>query len=205
MGYMKSVDIVLTAHKLSDAQKNGVVELLSGGFTTAKPNTIKALVNKGLVIDEGGSYSFEESFHAELREAYALPEAREEESIESLLQGDPWKIGDAITADEADLEFDEKHSVDPETGAKAEKFGFPMANWELELLGLEFLIGWNGTEVWDGLSLEEIKEDIATAYPVGRQARRVHHRTLRNAFRRLAVSQSPETRKSIKITGKVGV
>jgi hypothetical protein len=60
MGYMKSVDVVLTARKLSEAQKNAVVELLSGGFNTAKPNTIKSLENKGLVVNKGDFYLFEE-------------------------------------------------------------------------------------------------------------------------------------------------
>lgn len=76
MGYMNSVDIVLTAHKLSDAQKNAVVELLSGGFTTAKPNTIKSLENKGLIKFWDG-WELEESFKAELKAAYSQPEPRE--------------------------------------------------------------------------------------------------------------------------------
>lgn len=227
MGYMKSVDIVLTAHKLSDAQKNAVVELLSGGFTTAKPNTIKSLENRGLIINKGDFYLFEESFRAELKEAYSKPEARDNftevlgwepdsrenetdaESLESLLQGDPWKLGDAIMEDEAELE-------------PSDFVAAPFAGWELKVMAtnadqfdgkilgiikdyIATVDGWKGIEVWDSLSLEEIKEDIETATPVNRKARRTHFRTLRNAFRRLNNKQTPDSRKSLKITGKVGV
>jgi hypothetical protein len=205
MGYMKSVDVVLTAHKLSEAQKNAVVELLSGGFNTAKPNTIKSLENKGLVINKGDFYLFEESFRAELKAAYSQPEAREEESVESLLQGDPWKMGDAITEDEAFIILDSDGELKDAEGTKFDTFD---SSWTPEFkvtAGFGETLKWRGTEVWDGLTAEEIREDMDTAYPAGRQARRVHHRTLRNAFRRMAVKASPESRKSIKITGKVGV
>lgn len=184
MGYMKSVDIVLTAHKLSDAQKNAVVELLSGGFTTAKPNTIKSLENKGLVIKVGGDYSFSADFETALRASYNIPEAREEESLESLLQGDPWKLSEGTEFDR----FDDKWN--DVTKATA---------------GFGATLDWKGTEVWNGLTAAEIKEDIETAAPVNRKARRTHFRTLRNAFRRLNNKQTPESRKSLKITGKVGV
>lgn len=225
MGYMKSVDIVLTAYKLSDAQKNAVVELLSGGFSTAKPNTIKSLENKGLVINKGDFYLFEESFKAELKAAYSTPESREvksvaasqgvvlsdeealqvsqEESLESLLQGDPWKMGDAITEDEAFIVLDgpvlpakTEYVVSPDT------FQSVWLPWEVELMGFGATLEWKGTEVWDGLTAAEIKEDMETATPINRKARRTHFRTLRNAFRRVTV-QRP--RKALKITGKVGV
>lgn len=113
-----------------------------------------------------------------------------EESIESLLQGDPWKLGEAITADEPDLEF-------------VDRFDSKWADWERDLIGgFEMTTGWSGTEVWDGLTAAEIKEDIKTATPINRNARRTHYRTLRNAFRRQTV-QRP--RKQIKIAGAVGV
>lgn len=175
MSNMSNLDIVLSEHKLSDAQKNAVVELLSpeSGLITAKPNTLKSLERKGLVTSyAGGGWQLADEFRAELNVKTGTAE-----SVES----------------------------DAETGAKAETFEFPMAAWELELLGLSELIGWSGTEVWNGLTAAEIAEDIETATPVNRTARRTHFRTLRNAFRRLNNKQAPDSRKSLKITGKVGV
>lgn len=185
MSNMSNLDIVLSEYKLSDAQKNAVVELLSGGATVAKAVTFKALKRKGLVTKVDEVWQLDDSFKAELKEAYSQPEAREEESVESLLQGDPWKLGNTIT------EFD--------------KFD---DNWD-DLLkvtaGFGATLDWRGTEVWNGLTAAEIREDIETATPVNRKARRTHYRTLRNAFRRLNNNRTPETRKSLKITGRVGV
>jgi hypothetical protein len=197
MGYMKSVDVVLTAHKLSDAQKNAVVELLSGGFTTAKPNTIKSLENKGLVINKGDFYLFEESFKAELKAAYSTPEVREvsQEDVQSVEASYLH-----ITTEELEQMTD---VVQPST--EFDRFDSKWDDQFKVTAGFGETLKWKGTEVWDGLTAEEIREDMDTAYPAGRQARRVHHRTLRNAFRRMAVKASPESRKSIKITGKVGV
>jgi hypothetical protein len=197
MGYMKSVDVVLTARKLSDAQKNAVVELLSGGFTTAKPNTIKSLENKGLVINKGDFYLFEESFKAELKAAYSTPEVREvsQEDVQSVEASYLH-----ITTEELEQMTD---VVQPST--EFDRFDSKWDDQFKVTAGFGETLKWKGTEVWDGLTAEEIREDMDTAYPAGRQARRVHHRTLRNAFRRMAVKASPESRKSIKITGKVGV
>lgn len=227
MSNMSNLDIVLTAHKLSDAQKNAVVELLTGGATVAKAVTFNALERKGLVTKVDEVWQLADSFKAELKAAYSQPEPREDvsveasylhitdaeleaaESLESLLQGDPWKMGDAITADEAELE-------------PSDFVAAPFAGWELKVMAtnedqfegdvlamikdyIATVDGWKGIEVWDSLSLEEIKEDIETAMPVNRKARRTHFRTLRNAFRRLNNKQTPESRKSLKITGKVGV
>lgn len=108
MGYMNSVDIVLTAHKLSDAQKNAVVELLSGGFTTAKPNTIKSLENKGLIKFWDG-WELEESFKAELKAAYSQPEPREAElpEWEQELLAEMSEDKAAIIREEMETEFSE--------------------------------------------------------------------------------------------------
>jgi hypothetical protein len=197
MGYMKSVDVVLTARKLSDAQKNAVVELLSGGFTTAKPNTIKSLENKGLVINKGDFYLFEESFKAALKAAYSTPEVREvsQEDVQSVEASYLH-----ITTEELEQMTD---VVQPST--EFDRFDSKWDDQFKVTAGFGETLKWKGTEVWDGLTAEEIREDMDTAYPAGRAARRVHHRTLRNAFRRMAVKGSPESRKSIKVTGKVGV
>lgn len=207
MSNMSNLDVILTAHKLSDAQKNAVVELLSpeSGYITAKPNTLKSLERKGLVTSyAGGGWQLADEFRAELNLKTGTAE-----SLESLLQGDPWKLGDATMEDEAELE-------------PSDLVAAPFAGWELKVMAtnadqfdgkilgiikdyIATVDGWKGIEVWDSLSLEEIKEDIETATPVNRKARRTHFRTLRNAFRRLNNKQASDSRKSLKITGKVGV
>lgn len=83
-----------------------------------------------------------------------------------------------------------------------EVFNSQWANWEKELGGFEATIGWKGTEVWDGLTASEIREDMDTARPINRKARRTHFRTLRNAFRRQTVLRP---RKALKITGATGL
>lgn len=221
MGYMKSVDIVLSEYKLSDAQKNAVVELLSGGFNTAKPNTIKSLENKNLIIKPNdGAWELEPVFAAELKAAYSQPEPRDNftevlgwepdsrenetdaKSLESLLQGDPWKLGDAITEDEAFIVLDSDGELKDAEGTEFDKFDSSWADWEKEVAGFGDTLDWKGTEVWNGLTAAEIAEDMETATPINRQARRTHFRTLKNAFRRATV-QRP--RKALKVTGKVGV
>lgn len=195
MSNMSNLDIVLSEHKLSDAQKNAVVELLSpeSGYITAKPNTLKSLERKGLVTSyAGGGWQLADEFRAELN-----LKTRVEESIESLLQGDPWKLGDAIAEDEAHIILDS----DAE-GTKFDKFDSMWDDVFKITAGFGATLDWRGTEVWNGLTAAEIKEDMDSATPVNRKARRTHFRTLRNAFRRQTV-QRP--RKALKITGKVGV
>jgi hypothetical protein len=121
------------------------------------------------------------------------------------LQGDPWKMGDAITGDEAFIVLDSDGELKDSEGTEFDKFDNKWDDQFKVTAGFGETLKWKGTEVWDGLTAEEIREDMDTAYPAGRAARRVHHRTLRNAFRRMAVKGSPESRKSIKVTGKVGV
>jgi hypothetical protein len=207
MGYMKSVDVVFNEYKLSDAQKNAVVELISGGFNTAKPNTIKSLVGRGLVeVDDLGVYSLEAAFHSAIRDAYSQPEPRVEENfhqklmadvaeLESALAGDPWKIGEQVTADEPYLEFNEERLADWErellhtNGAPladgVERFQNHWADWEKELAGFGETLNWSKTKVWDGLTATEIREDIETARPVGRKARRQYARIERKIAREL--------------------
>lgn len=198
MSNMSNLDIVLSEHKLSDAQKNAVVELLSpeSGDITAKPNTLKSLERKGLVTSyNGGGWQLADEFRAELN-----LKTRVEETLESLLQGDPWKLGDAIAEDEAHIILDS----DAE-GTKFDKFDSMWDDVFKITAGFGATLDWRGTEVWNGLTAAEIKEDMDSATPVNRKARRTHFRTLRNAFRRLNNKQASDSRKSLKITGKVGV
>lgn len=223
MGYMKSVDAVFNEYKLSDAQKNAVVELLTGGFYTAKPNTIKSLENKGLIIRDTADsgkviFHFEHEFHVKVKEAHSQPEPRETiQEIEELLQPKPANVVDreeipqeVVEAKNAPESF---HTELMQDLARLEEMAheFPtrevfdsqMAEWERELMGFDFVSGWKGTEVWNGLTAAEIQEDMETARPVNREARRTHFRTLRNAFRRM--NNQDKSRKSKKITGAVGL
>lgn len=60
----------------------------------------------------------------------------------------------------------------------------------------------NSEEAWGNVSLAEIKEDIKTAHPINRAAKRAHKKVLRSEFRKLF---SIRPRKATRITGKVGV
>lgn len=203
MSNMSNLDVILTAHKLSDAQKNAVVELLSpeSGDITAKPNTLKSLERKGLVTSHnGGGWQLADGLRAELN-----LKTRVEETLESLLQGDPWKLGDAIVADEAYIILDSDGALKDAEGTEFDKFDDKWDDLLKVMAGFGATLDWRGTEVWNGLTAAEIAEDIETATPVNRKARRTHFRTLRNAFRRLNNKQASDSRKSLKITGKVGV
>lgn len=262
MGIMKSLDIVLSEYKLSDAQKNAVVELLSpeSGIITAKANTLKSLEKRGLVTSYAGGgwqladafrmelnlktgtapevkilpvyrdgYDLEvtvdevEQFRAGLKEAYSVPEVREvkglaasqgivltdqeafevsQESVESLLQGDPWRLGDAITADEAYIVLDSDGELKDAEGTEFNKFDSKWNDLFKETAGFGATLDWRGVEVWDGLTAVEIREDMETASPINRKARRTHFRTLRNAFRRANVERP---RKALKLTGAKGL
>jgi hypothetical protein len=254
MSNMSNLDIVLSKYKLSDAQKNAVVELLSpeSGIITAKANTLKSLGKRGLVTSyAGGGWQLPEEFRAELEGSYTAPEAREEimglpvevkilpvyrdgydlevpevrevkslaasqgivltdqeafevsqESVESLLQGDPWKMGDAITADEAYIVLDSDGELKDAEGTEFDKFDSKWNDLFKETSGFGATLDWRGVEVWDGLTAAEIKEDMETASPINRKARRTHFRTLRNAFRRANVERP---RKALKLTGAKGL
>lgn len=177
MSATSDLDIVLTAHKLSDAQKNAVVELLGGGFTSAKSNTVKSLEKKGLVVQDGDDYTFSPVFEAELKAA------REPSFHEQLMTDDVKKLaasqGIALTDEEANQVAQEDPNpwtLGPET------FNKDWAMWELELCGFEATIGWNNTDVWHGLTAQEIREDMDTALPIGRKARRERARIIRKAL-----------------------
>lgn len=88
------------------------------------------------------------------------------------------------------------------------------AEWEKELLvddTEEFdriieknnLMGqWRNSEVWADLSLDEVREDIKTAKPINRKARRLHTRLLASEYRRVFC---PRPRKALKLTGAKGM
>jgi len=53
---------------------------------------------------------------------------------------------------------------------------------ELVSVPLGETLKWNNTDVWHGLTAEEIREDMDTALPIGRKARRERARIMRKAL-----------------------
>jgi hypothetical protein len=177
MSAMADLDITLINYKLSDAQKNAVVELFEGGATVAKAVTFKALERKGLVTMVDGFWQLDAEFRNKLR-----GEANPVEEIQAELNTNMW--ADPVITEEEKATF----------AAMVETF---------KGVG----DGWYNTEVWDGLSLEEIKEDLETAFPVNRAAKRKHFRMLRNANRRSQVATLNTygySRRQIKVCGGKG-
>jgi hypothetical protein len=212
MAVMASLDIVLNEHKLSGAQKNAVIELLSGGFTTAKPNTVKSLVTKGLVVGGDGEYTFEPEFREKLRDGYSQVEYREKteqiEAIQNELNTNMWDDPEVTTEEVAQFTdmFNRVKDSDGEIKNPewVDRYQDDWAAWEKELGGFEETLKWSNTSMWDGLTAQEIREDMDTAMPINRKARRLHTRTLRNAARRRHNAKSWVSRKSVKICGGKG-
>ena len=205
MAVMASLDIVLDEYKLSDPQKNAVIELLSDGFTTAKPNTVTSLVRKGLVVSGDFSQSrwaLEESFHAKLREGYSVVEYRTEDEVEDLRslaasQGIPLTNEDAVEAIQNELNT---NMWDEPVISEEERATFAAMVETFKGVG----DGWYNTQVWDSLSLEEIQEDLKTATPVNRKARREQRRLVTRAWRKVKNNNQGTVRKQIKICGGKG-
>lgn len=176
MSKMADLDAKLTEYKLSDAQKNAVVELMEAPFKNAKPNTIASLVKKGVIehnVSVDGLYLFTDEF--------------------AKFMG--WDVEPEL--DEVDDALDTVNDAE-----RKDKINALVLRAELKNKG------WRNGGVWAGLSTQEIKEDIKTAFPTNRKARRTHDRMLKNAFRRLNVKElnkSGYSRKATKMCGLVGV
>jgi hypothetical protein len=189
MSAMADLDIVLTDYKLSDAQKNAVVELFEGGATVAKTVTFKALERKGLVTMVDGFWQLDAEFRNKLRGEVNPVEDIQAELNTSMwdspvtAEGDPWKVGEQITADEPYLEFRDEITLEPSPWEMGpETFDKDWAEWETELTGFGETLKWRNTDVWHGLTAEEIREDMDTALPIGRKARRERARIMRKAL-----------------------
>jgi hypothetical protein len=78
MGIMKSVDLVLSNYKLSDAQKNAVVEIYGGGTNPINARTLKSLEKRGLIEMRLDGWSLSDTLTDEIRVAVRTPEPREE-------------------------------------------------------------------------------------------------------------------------------
>lgn len=209
MSAMADLDIELSRFKLSDAQKNAVVEVFDQGWTTAKANTIKSLENKGILVRISETHHKLGSILAEFLSEWQGAPSVDSPEVEEV-RGLAASQGIILTHDEAVQVSQESASVqevmfrsvlDSDGVEKATSFAEePYAQWELEVMGFK---GWRNTdEAWTGLSSEEIKEDIKTAFPINRKARRLHTKLLTSQYRKL---MCPRPRKQLKITGKVGV
>ena len=190
MSKMADLDIVLTDYKLSDAQKNAVVELLEGEFVNAKQNTIKSLAAKNIVEFVNG-WQFTEMFIRESGIFGEQPANVDREAVANIQKAEEVKKlaasqGIVLTDEEASQVANESLGpVLPETTeyvVSPDRFNKDWAMWERELMGFEATIGWKNTDVWDGLTAEEIREDMETARLVGRKARRERRRQVQKAL-----------------------
>lgn len=182
MSAMADLDITLTDLKLSDAQKNALVEVhtASGDNSkiSARKNTLNSLVSRDLIREIGGTWTTTPAG----REALGIPVV---EVIEEELNTNMWDAP-AITDEEIDIFKDMTDKLsgveDEDAQLQAYTFDKDWAMWERELCGFEATIGWKNTDVWDGLTAEEIREDMDTALPIGRKARRERARLVRKVL-----------------------
>lgn len=159
--------------KLSPAQTKALTEIHELGYTNARPNTINSVAK--YTTSDGGSKLL-----------------LNEEGYKAL--GLEWQ-GAPSVVEEIMEELDTNMWGSPETDGDVEDFR--------NIIEKNKLMGqWKNSEVWESLSLQEIKEDIKTAHPINRAARRLHTKALTSEFRKVFC---PRPRKALKITGKVGV
>lgn len=174
MSAMADLDIKLSEFKLSDAQKNGVLELMEGPFKLTKANTIKSLEKKDIIkADKSveGGWQFTDVFvtksgifgeQPDGLDREAVKEINQVDEIVTLLDSSPW-------------------DKSPET------YSSDFAAWEAELLGFGETLKWKNTKVWDGLTAAEIREDMDTARPSGRAARRSDAKLVRKLRKSLVI------------------
>lgn len=166
--------------KLSDPQNSALIEISQKGETTAKPNTVQSLINKGLVIAVSREeFGFDYELTDPGREYLGLPS---KEEFAQAVETDNQNFHQALMAEVAEIEA--ALNTNP---WDANPFEFYQDSWtdqEKIDAGFEATLGWKKTEVWDGLTAAQIAEDMETAFPVGRQAKRVHFVTVRKAFKR---------------------
>lgn len=209
MSAMADLDAELSQFKLSDAQKNAVIEVFDQGWTSAKSNTVKSLENKGILVKVSETHHklgpVLDEFLSEWQGAPTVdsPEVEEVKGL-AASQGIVLTHEEAVqvaqeTRDVQEVMF--RSVLDSDGTEKSTALSDePYAQWELEVMGFK---GWRKTDgAWDGLSIKEIKEDIKTAIPLNRAARRKHTKLLTSEYRKL---MCPRPRKQVKITGKVGV
>lgn len=209
MGVMADLDIRLSEHKLSDPQKNGVIELMNGVFKETRTNTINSLFKRGVIqptSEENRPWEFTHTFAKSMGWADEDVATSDIEEIEELLKPvsleadfhhvTDGELDDAQAIHEMFEELTDKlDGVDTADGLT----DAPWAQWELELIGVT---GWRNTDVWTGLTHQEIQDDVKTAKPKNRKARREFTKAMTSVYRK---EFCPRPRKALKLTGAVGV
>lgn len=176
MSNMGDLDIVLSEYKLSDPQKNAVLEVISGETTNAKLNTLKSLEKKGLIFQGENGWYLEGEFQLELAPILNRNKAVFEAFDQGGVNGD---------ADEKDVtkEVEAVQAAMFESVAQVEVFDYQLGVYTNTLMGFGDVYKWRNVIVWDGLTAEQIKEDIKTAFPINRKARRDHAKMSRRLIK----------------------
>jgi len=209
MSNMSDLDIVLSEYKLSDAQKNAVLEVIGEGYTLAKANTIKSLENKGLIVKVSETHhklgdelaqKVNPILERNKRVFEEFDRVDEVEAIRVELDTNMWDVSEEAQAVQDIMLSGGDNGDKADSVEDVKLIAEPYAQWELELMGFT---GWRNTDdAWTGLTRKEIQADIKTAFGLNRKARRLHTRLLTSEYRKI---MCPRPRKSLKITGKVGV
>lgn len=178
MSAMSDLDIVLTDYKLSDAQKNAVVELLDGEFVNAKPNTIKSLATKNIVEFVNG-WQFTEMFIRESGIFGEQPANVDRDAVANIQKAEEVK---KLAASQGIVLTDEEAAQVAQEELQADTFDDSLPDAIKANLGFAATLDWRNTKVWNGLTAEEIREDMDTARLVGRKARRERRRQVQKAL-----------------------
>lgn len=192
------------AKKLSDAQIKALNEIHELGHTNARKNTLESVVQY-ITSDNSGDEP-RLILNTDGREVMGLTDMPEVTQTQEEIE-----LDEEFWASEDGQDFgSEVEAVKEMVETTFDKFDSKWNALFKETAGFGETLNWKGVEVWDGLTAAEIWEDMETATPINRKARRTHFRTLRNAYRRRSTKQLKDanpsyTRKALKITGAVGL
>lgn len=181
MSAIADLDIKLSEYKLSDAQKNAVLELMEGPLEMAKPNTIKSLEKKGIIQHDTsvlGLWSFTEEF------AQDMGWAGENEHT-SMFDVGVQMLEDISEAQAVQEVMFSGGEAEAPFADGIERFQDCWADWQKKLAGFGETLSWKNSRVWDGLTAEEIRADMDTAGPINRKARRASAKITRKLVKAL--------------------
>ena len=175
-----------TAIKLSQAQTTALYEIhakTAQRLITARKNTVTSLLKAGL-IEEGewaGEPSYrltDEGFRAigePVVDREANPLIQEHDSIEDVLdhlQTEEW------------FRINQATQGLLENEVQADTFDDSLPDAFKVSLGFAATLPWNNTEVWDGLTASQIRDDMDTAKHVSRKDRRKSARVINKIVKR---------------------
>lgn len=154
--------------KLSAAQEKALNEIHNQGYTYARKNTLDSVakyVTAGPVVDNVQTLKL----NADGREVMGLGEESQEatqgvKDIEAELHTNMW---DGILRDEAPF------------SDGVERFQHVWTREEKVQAGFGETLKWSKTKVWDGLTAEEIREDMDTRVPANRADKRAYRKSVR--------------------------